>query len=263
MRCVIHPRHRGLGQLGDKESLPIVHTCHTHTRVRQKSSLFRPPNPICCNICQRKVKMSVNWGYFILLSLTASHLLSSRSQLWCGFILHPPYAGATGKVSKEQGAGNTFFLLKKRKRKDPFETCSCLLNLAFLCCTCINVIVNEKINRFKRNIRLLRNVERQNVLFCIKLYRNLLCLLVQNLYIIMSSLALRTYFFAKTFNVWETTTSWRRSKGKEGKTKVVKGGTANAGAEKWDGEGWWRKVGVMANCMTKGMDGGGDNVRMV
>lgn len=31
---------------------------------------------------------------------------------------------------------------------------------------------------------------------------------------------------------------------------------------KWDGEGWRRKGGVMANCMTTGMDGEGDNVRM-
>lgn len=163
MRCVIHPRHRGLGQLGDKESLPIVRTCHTHTRVRQKSSLFRPPKPICCNICQRKVKMSVNWGYFILLSLTASHLLSSRSQLWCGFILHPAYAGATGKVSKEHGGGWRCCFTQKIKKKDTFETCSRSLRRAFSCCTCVNVNEIEKINRFKRNIRLLRNVEEQHV----------------------------------------------------------------------------------------------------
>lgn len=90
MRCVIHPRHGGLGQLGDKEGLPIVRTCHTHTHMPDRKQTPPQQNPICCKICQRKVKMSVNWGYFIHLSLTASHLLSSLCQLWWGFILHPP-----------------------------------------------------------------------------------------------------------------------------------------------------------------------------
>lgn len=40
-------------------------------------------------------------------------------------------------------------------------------------------------------------------------------------------------------------------------------GAADAGAEKSDGEGWRRKVGAMANGATTGMDGEGDNVRMV
>lgn len=63
MRCVIQPRHGGLGQQGDQESLPIVHTCHTqacmHARHTEKAG-SSTENPICCNICQRKVKMSVN-----------------------------------------------------------------------------------------------------------------------------------------------------------------------------------------------------------
>lgn len=90
MRCVIHPRHGGWGQLGDKTGLPIVHTCHTHTHMSDRKQAPPQQNPICCKICQRKVKMSVNWGYFIHLSLTASHLLSSLCQLWWGFIPHSP-----------------------------------------------------------------------------------------------------------------------------------------------------------------------------
>lgn len=120
MRCVIQPRHGGLGQQGDQESLPIVHTCHTqacmHARHTEKAG-SSTENPICCNICQRKVKMSVNWGYFLHLSLTASHLLSSHPRLWWSQFYtlfnawgsaRPPYAGATRDVSKEQPAGITF-----------------------------------------------------------------------------------------------------------------------------------------------------------
>lgn len=44
---------------------------------------------------------------------------------------------------------------------------------------------------------------------------------------------------------------------------MAKDGAAKAGGENPGGEGWQRRAGVMANCMTVGMDDGGDNVRMV
>jgi len=70
MRCVIQNHHRGLGQLGEQESMSIVHTCHTHTQKPDRKQALPLQNPICCNICQRNVKISVNWGYFLHLSLS-------------------------------------------------------------------------------------------------------------------------------------------------------------------------------------------------
>lgn len=57
MRCVIHPRHRGLGQLGDKESLPIVHTCHTHTHMSDRKAASSTAEP---NMLQHLPKKSEN-----------------------------------------------------------------------------------------------------------------------------------------------------------------------------------------------------------
>lgn len=57
MRCVIHPHHRGLGQLRDKESLPIVHTCHTHTHMSDKKAASSTAEP---NMLQHLPKKSEN-----------------------------------------------------------------------------------------------------------------------------------------------------------------------------------------------------------
>lgn len=86
MRCVIHFHRGGWGQPGAEESLPIVHVHRTHMHMSDGERPLPQLSPICCNICQRKVKMSVNWGYFTHLAVSASHSLSSRSQLrlWGG-----------------------------------------------------------------------------------------------------------------------------------------------------------------------------------
>lgn len=85
MRCVIHFHRGGWGQPAAEESLPIVHVHRTHMHMSDWEWLLPQLSPICCNICQRKVKMSVNWGYFTHLAISASHSLSSRSQLrLCG-----------------------------------------------------------------------------------------------------------------------------------------------------------------------------------
>lgn len=85
MRCVIQPRHGGLGQQGDQESLPIVNTCHTqacmHARRAEKagSSTAKP------NMLQHLPKKSENECKLRLFSpphsLTTSHLLSSHPRL--------------------------------------------------------------------------------------------------------------------------------------------------------------------------------------
>lgn len=120
MRCVIQPHHGGLGQLGDWDSLPIVHTCHTHTHSLDRKQALPQQSPICCNICQRNVKMSVNWGYFLHLPFTISHLLSSHPRMWWGSIYtrfygwgssQRTYAGATRDVSRGQKARITFLFL--------------------------------------------------------------------------------------------------------------------------------------------------------
>lgn len=93
------------------ESLPIVHT-HDRKQTLPEQS------PVRCNICQRNVKMSVNWGYFLHLPFTISHLLSTHPRMWWGSIYtsfysrassQQPYAGATRDVSMEQKARITFY----------------------------------------------------------------------------------------------------------------------------------------------------------
>ncbi len=74
---------------GESAHCPHMPHTNTHTHTLDRKQALPQQNPICCNICQRKVKMSVNWGYFLHLSLTTSHLLSSHPRLWGGFILHP------------------------------------------------------------------------------------------------------------------------------------------------------------------------------
>lgn len=117
MRCAIQPHHRGLRQLGDRECLPIVHICPIYTHKLDIKQAVLRQSSICCNICQRNVKMSVNWGYFLHLSFTISHLLSSHPRMWWGSIYtrfcdwgssQQPYAGATRGGSKTPGARITF-----------------------------------------------------------------------------------------------------------------------------------------------------------
>lgn len=68
------------------ESAHCPHAPHTYIHMAGGERPLPQLSPICCNICQRKVKMSVNWGYFIHLAVSASHSLSSHSQLrlWGG-----------------------------------------------------------------------------------------------------------------------------------------------------------------------------------
>lgn len=59
MRCVIQPHHGGLGQLGDQESLPIVHTCHRKTHIhtcRTESRLFRSKTQYIATFAKEKWK---------------------------------------------------------------------------------------------------------------------------------------------------------------------------------------------------------------
>lgn len=118
MRCVIHFHHGGWGQPGAEESLPIVHVHRTHMHMSDRERPLPQLSPICCNICQRKVKMSVNWGYFIHLAVSASHSLSSRSQLrlWGGA---ETVGGGRCLTSATKKVGN-----KKHSSAFPFSLCN-------------------------------------------------------------------------------------------------------------------------------------------